>query len=617
MIARKGSGFDIILVSGEPYVDHPMSPAGVIARVLEAAGYKIGIIDRPDWRTDRDLIKLGAPRLFFGVTSGSIDSMLVNYTPLKRRREKDEHAPYASAMPDRAVIVYCNILRRLFPGSPLVIGGIEASLRRFAHYDYWDDTVRRSILLDSRADILVYGPGELQALAIAERLDRGEDLDGIPGTSIVRPALPAGFRSMPSYEAVREDAERFNEAQNAFANRLDLAQPHAERFVLQHAAPEYAPADLDRTYALPFSRAVPSDFPEFAMAQFSVVTHRGCFGRCSFCALALHQGDRIVSRSEASILDEIRRLARHPDFKGYIDDLGGPTANMYGMDCRSACRGKECLTCPRLERSHRRLIALMKRARAVPGVKKVFVRSGIRYDLALKSEAYVRELSDHHISGLLKIAPEHVAPRVLRLMNKGGRSFEEFRRLFLKLNPGRRQHLKYYFMVAHPGTTDADARALAAAVNRLEREGEKPVEGVQIFTPTPMTRSTAMYHTGKDPVTGEEVFVPRSYAEKKEQKRLLMPGPSRGLTHSPVRSYSSPRVDGKPGSGLTSDRPRPESRGSTGLTRSPVQGYGSPRVDGKSGSGLTPDRPRPEGRGSTGLTSRARRTDIGKRRKRP
>ena len=524
MIARKGSGFDIILVSGEPYVDHPMSPAGVIARVLDAEGYSVGVIDRPDWKTDRDFLRLGAPRLFFGVTSGSIDSMLVNYTPLKRRREKDEHAPYASAMPDRAVIVYCNILRRLYPGSPLVIGGIEASLRRFAHYDYWDDAVRRSILLDSRADILVYGPGEIQAVEIAARIDRGEDLDGIAGTCIVRPEILPGFRKLPSFEAVDADPERFNEAQNIFSNQVDLAQPHAERFVLQNAMPKYTPAGLDRIYGLPFSREIPADFPEFAMAQFSVVTHRGCFGRCSFCALSLHQGDRIVSRSEASILDEVRRLTRHPDFKGYIDDLGGPTANMYGMDCRSACRGRECLTCPRLDRSHRRLIALMKKARAVPGVKKVFVRSGIRHDLALESEEYVRELSGHHISGLLKIAPEHVAPHVLRLMNKEGRSLEEFRRLFLKVNRGRKQHLKYYFMVAHPGTTDADARALAATVRRLEREGEKPVEGVQIFTPTPMTRSTAMYHTGKDPVTGEQVVVPRSYAEKKGQKRLLMTG---------------------------------------------------------------------------------------------
>jgi uncharacterized radical SAM protein YgiQ len=521
MISRAGSGFDVILVSGEPWVDHPMSPAGVIARVLEAAGYKVGIVDRPDWRSDRDFLRLGAPRLFFGVTSGSIDSMLVNYTPLKRRREKDEHAPRASSMPDRAVIVYCNVLRRLFPGTPLVIGGIEASLRRFAHYDYWDNAVRRSILIDTRADILVFGPGELQAVEIAGRIDRGEGLDGVPGTTVVRPSLPAGFRELPSFEAAASAPDAFNEAQRSFTNRADLAQPHAGRFVLQYAAPEYSPEDLDRLYALPFGREVPADFPEFGMAQFSVVTHRGCFGRCSFCALSLHQGDRVVSRSEASILDEIRRLTRHPDFKGYIDDLGGPTANMYGMDCRSACRGRECLSCPKLDRSHRRLIALMRKARAVPGVKKVFVRSGIRHDLAMDSEEYVRELATHHVSGLLKIAPEHVAPRVLRLMNKEGPPLEGFRRLFAKAGEGRKQHLKYYFMVAHPGTTDADARALAAEVRRLEREGEKPVEGVQIFTPTPMTRSTAMYRTGADPATGEKVHVPRTYAEKKGQKRML------------------------------------------------------------------------------------------------
>ena len=514
-----------------------MSPAGVIARVLEAAGHKVGVIDRPDWRADRDFLRLGAPRLFFGVTSGSIDSMLVNYTPLKRRREKDEHAPYASAMPDRAVIVYSNVLRRLFPGTPLVIGGIEASLRRFAHYDYWDDAVRRSILLDTRADILVYGPGEIQAVEIAGRLERGEPLDRIPGTAVVRPALPPRFRELPSFEASAADPDLFNEAQNGFTNRADLAQPHAGRFVLQYAMPEYTPDDLDRIYALPFSRDVPPDFREFGMARFSVVTHRGCFGRCSFCALSLHQGDRVVSRSEASILAELARLTRHPDFKGYIDDLGGPTANMYGMDCRSACRGRQCLTCPSLDRSHRRLIALMRKARAVPGVKKVFVRSGIRHDLAMDSEEYVRELASHHVSGLLKIAPEHVSPRVLRLMNKGGRPLDEFRKLFARASGGRRQHLKYYFMVAHPGTTDVDARALASAVHRLEREGERPVEGVQVFTPTPMTRSTAMYHTGRDPKTGERVHVPRTFAEKKAQKRMLVsegdPGP--GLTSAGSR----------------------------------------------------------------------------------
>ncbi len=265
--------------------------------------------------------------------------MLVNYTPLKRRREKDEHAPHASGMPDRALIVYANRVRAAFPGVPVVLGGIEASLRRFAHYDYWDDDVRRGLLLDTRADILVYGPGESQAVEIARRMDRGEDLAGIPGTCVIRREKPDGFEEIPPYEEVKAEHDAFCGAQNAFSIRKALAQRHAERYVLQYPAPETTPADLDRIYGLPFSRNVPAHFPEFRMAQFSVVTHRGCIGDCSFCSLTLHQGDRIVSRSEDSILDEIRRLTAHPDFKGFIDDLGGPSANMYGMDCPAPCDG--------------------------------------------------------------------------------------------------------------------------------------------------------------------------------------------------------------------------------------------------------------------------------------
>jgi uncharacterized radical SAM protein YgiQ len=522
-LKKAGSGFDVILVSGEPYADHPLSGVGVIARVLDAEGLKVGVIEHPDWKGDADFRKLGAPRLFFGITAGSIDSMLVNYTPLKRARAKDEHAPYASAMPDRAVLVYANKVRALFPGVPVVLGGIEASLRRFAHYDYWDDKVRRSLLLDSRADILVYGPGESQAVEIARRLDRGEPVDGIRGTCVVGRDLPPGFSEIPSYEDVATDSGAFSRAQAAFSNRKPLAQLHGNRFVLQYPMPEVAPADLDRIYSLPFSRVIPPNFPELKMAQFSVVTHRGCVGGCSFCSLALHQGDRIVSRGEASILDEIRCLTKHPDFKGYIDDLGGPSANMYGMDCpaRDRCE-KDCLGCKRLERGHKRLIRLMRKARAVPGVKKVFVRSGIRYDLAMDSEEYLRELSGYHLSGLLKIAPEHVSPEVLRRMNKDVRPLEEFRALFKSINKGLRQHLKYYFMVAHPGSGEKEARELAREIRRLEKDGEKPVEGVQIFTPTPMTDSTCMYHTGMDPITGEPVHVPRTFAEKKEQKRIAL-----------------------------------------------------------------------------------------------
>lgn len=521
MIALEGKDFDIILVSGDPYADHPLSPVGVIARVLDAQGYKVGVIARPDWTTTEDFKRLGRPRLFFGVTSGSIDSCLANYSPLLRRREKDAGARYLSGKPDRAVIVYSNRLREAFHDIPIVIGGIEASLRRLAHYDYWENRVRRSILLDSRADLLVYGPGELQVIEVARRLTEGRTLNGIPGTAIIGHDLPPDFEEIPSYEEVASDPDKFLEAQKTLANYKSLAQKHANRYVLQYRAATYTPEILDWIYSLPFSRFIPVDYHELQMAKFSVVTHRGCLGRCSFCSLSLHQGDRIVSRSEESILQEIRRLASHPDFKGYIDDLGGPTANMYGMDCHDCERGF-CLTCPKLDRSHRRLINLMRRARAIPGIKKVFVRSGIRYDLALSSPEYLEELVSHHVSGLLKIAPEHVSPGVLCLMNKSSVPLDEFRRLFQKLSGDKKQHLKYYFMVAHPGTTLKEARELARYLQRLEAQGERPVEGVQIFTPTPMTRSTCMYYTGKDPETGKAVYVPRTFEEKKEQKRLLL-----------------------------------------------------------------------------------------------
>jgi uncharacterized radical SAM protein YgiQ len=522
MIAGSGKGFDVILISGEPYVDHPLSAVGVIARVLEAKGYKVGVIARPDWKGDADFLKLGKPRLYFGITSGSMDSLLVNYSPLKRERVRDPHAPRHSGIPDRAVLVYANKIKHIFPGSVIVIGGIEASLRRLAHYDYWENKVRRSLLLDSRADILVFGPGEKQAIEIARRIDREEDLAAIPGTCIVRPERPRDFELLPSFEEVSTQPDKFCQAQRLFSNRRQLAQSHAGRFVLQYPLPEYTTEDLDWIYGLPYSRRIPAEFPEFAMARFSVVTHRGCVGHCSFCSLSLHQGDRIISRSEGSILAEIRRLTKHPDFKGYVDDLGGPTANMYGMDCPTPCREGDCLACKKLDRSHKKMIRLLKEARQIPGVKKVFVRSGIRYDLALDSHEYLRELIDHHVSGQLKIAPEHISPQVLRLMNKERQPLDEFRRLFKKLSRGRPQHLKCYFMVAHPGASPKEARELAEFVKKLKKEGEEPVEGVQIFTPTPMTNSTCMYYTGIDPLTGEPVYVPRAFAEKKAQKRLLM-----------------------------------------------------------------------------------------------
>ncbi len=528
MIAREGTGFDIILVSGEPYADHPLSPAGVIARVLEAEGYKVGVVETPDWRGRDDFLKLGRPRLFFGITSGSIDSMLVNYTALKRERTRDPNVPYSSRLPDRTVIVYANRIKELHKGSPIVLGGIEASLRRFAHYDYWDDAVRRSVLLDTRADILVYGPGEIQVVEIARRLARGEGLDGIPGTCVVEPSPPPGAVVIPSFEEVLSDKDKFCEAQRQFSNRRLLAQRHASRYVVQYPAPEYRTEDLDRVYGLPFSRSIPPGFRELEMARFSVQTHRGCAGRCSFCALSLHQGDRIVSRSEASILEEIRGMTEHPEFKGYVDDLGGPTANMYAFD-RFRGKGGGRAGKSRVEAAQDALVNLMRSARRIPGIRKIFVRSGIRFDLAVQNRDYVEELVRHHTSGLLKIAPEHVSEPVLRLMNKNGgiERLEKFRRMFAGANRARgsaiagEQHLKYYFMVAHPGTTDREAAELASFIKTLKRTGERPVEGVQIFTPTPMTRSTCMYYTGIDPVTGEPVHVPRGYAEKKVQRRML------------------------------------------------------------------------------------------------
>ena len=420
MIATKGTGFDVILVSGEPYADHPLSPVGMIARVLDAEGYKVGIIECPDWKKKEDFLKLGRPRLFFGVTSGSIDSMLVNYTPLKRERAVDPNAPFQSRMPDRAVIVYANRIRELHKGARIVLGGIEASLRRFAHYDYWGDDVRRSILLDTRADILVYGPGEIQAVEIARRLDRGEGLDGIRGHASSGPRRPRGRSSSPRSRRSRPTRTSSARPKSACRTGRTIAQKHANRFVVQYPAPDYTPADLDRVYGLPFTRRIPEGFPELGMARFSVQTHRGCVGRCSFCALSLHQGDRIVSRSEGvhprgdPADDEapgVERLRRRP---GRAD----------GQHVRHGPAG--------VAPAHRRLIGLMRAARKVPGVKKVFVRSGIRYDLALESPEYVRELVRHHVSGLLKIAPEHVSDKVLRLMNKSGgrRRLDEFRRLF-------------------------------------------------------------------------------------------------------------------------------------------------------------------------------------------
>lgn len=516
MIVKAGSGFDIILVTGEYYDDHPLSPVGIIARVLDAKGYRVGIIEKPT--AAKEFSRLGVPRLCFAVTSGSIDSMLNNYTPMKHRRSEDQYAK-PSSMPDRAVIVYCQELKKAFKDVPLVIGGIEASLRRFAHYDYWENRVRRSILFDSRASILVYGNGEKQILEIASRLAEKKPLTGIPGTCIISKTLPEGFTVMPSFDEAAADPLKFCEMQRLFSNDRDLAQPYTNNYLLQYKAPRYTTKDLDEIYSLPFTRRMhPRSL--LKMAQFSVVTHHGCIGRCNFCSLTLHQGDRIVSRSEDNILQEIRRLTKHPQFKGYIDDLGGPSANMYGMDCpdADACQ-KICLSCKTLDCSHGRLLSLLQKARAIPGVKKVFVRSGVRYDLAVKSPEYLTELCQHHVSGCLKIAPEHLSPQVLRLMNKDVKGLGQFIREFEKRNPGGRQALRYYFMIGHPGDTIHETTRLRAMIKEKHLTN---IEQFQLFTPTPMTPSTCMYWTKRNPFTNESVPVVCDYKTKKQLKRLLI-----------------------------------------------------------------------------------------------
>ena len=512
MISRTGSDFDIILITAEYWDDHPLSPVGMIARVLDAKGFDIGIIEKPV--TEVDFTKLGKPKLFFGVTTGSIDSMLNNYTPLKKMRRDEPD------MPDRALIVYCNDLRRCFKGCKIVIGGIEASLRRFAHYDYWDNDLRRSIMYDSRADVLVHGNGEKQMIELAERVRDGNesgnkiDMAGVKGTCIISKKVPVDFQILPSWNEVLESKQKFCEMQAGFSIYKDLAQYYEHNYLLQYRYPDYTSEYLDWLYSLDFTRTMHPN-SNLKMAQFSVVTHRGCIGECNFCSLTLHQGDRIISRSEDSIISEIERMARHPGFKGYVDDLGGPSANMYGMDC-VWCDGK-CLGCFKLDKTHERLIDLMKRARQVGGVEKVFVRSGIRYDLAMSSVDYIRELSEHHVSGTLKIAPEHVSEKVLELMNKNNDTLDDFIFLFSGLNSDGKQSLRYYFMIGHPGDDEAEVRKLIRKLKEM-----KNIEQFQLFTPTPMTPSTCMYWTGMNPFTMEKVDVVCDYHTKKKMKTAMM-----------------------------------------------------------------------------------------------
>ena len=540
---------DYLLVTGDAYVDHPSFGVAIIGRLLESWGYRVGVIAEPDWRSTHDFTVLGKPRYACLVTAGNLDSMVNNYSGNKNPRHEDLYAPGGKMgrRPDRATIIYCNRLREAWAGIPLVIGGIEASLRRLAHYDYWDNKVRRSILLDAKADLLVYGMAEKQTEEIARRLAKGEPvsaLTDIPGTVYVSSHKPERKAvELPAFEVVRGRKEKYAEAfrlafneQDPFSGKV-LVEPHGSQFVIQN--PPVKPLtteEMDKVYELPYTRTFHPVYqalggvPALKEVEFSITAQRGCFGGCAFCALNFHQGSIIQARSHDSILREAKLLTELPGFKGVIHDVGGPTANFRRPACQrqlrsGACRDKQCLfpdKCKNVQVDHSDLLTLLRKIRSLPGVKHVFLRSGLRYDYLLyeKDPEVLREICRYHVSGQLKVAPEHVSPDVLKVMRKPGADvYRKFSEKYVKVNReiGKNQFLVPYFIVSHPGCTLSDAVKLAEYARDM---GYHP-EQIQDFTPTPGSLSTCMYYTGLDPLTGEQVYVPRSPRERKMQRALV------------------------------------------------------------------------------------------------
>jgi uncharacterized radical SAM protein YgiQ len=559
MEARGVSELDILIVTGDAYVDHPAFGPVLIARFLEGRGYRVGIVAQPRWTTPEDIQRMGRPRLFVGVSAGNLDSMLNRLTAQKKVRSEDQYSPGGrpGLRPNRATIVYANLCRQAFPGLPIVLGGIEASLRRIAHYDYWSDQVRRSILLDAKADLLVFGMGERAAWEIARRLDAGETvrtMRDIRGTAYPlhhpgewQPLLEERSRYvtdgkilvLPSFEEVHGSKPAFAAMSRSFQyetnahNGRPLLQPHGDEAVfLNPPGLPLAEAEMDALYDLPFQRAAHPGYtepvPAFETVKHSIVTMRGCFGGCTFCSITEHEGRIIQSRSKDSVLREIRALSRMSDFRGVVSDLGGPTANMYKMRCKdeeteSACRRLSCVhpgICENLVTDHDPLIELMKAARSLPGIKKVFLASGVRYDLAERSPEFVRQLARHHTGGQLSVAPEHTNPEVLAKMKKPPiESYERFAESFCRASEqaGKEQYLIPYFITGHPGSTLNDTIELALY---LKAEGMRPRQ-VQDFIPTPMAIATAMYYTGIDPLSGGAVYTATDLREKRMMKALL------------------------------------------------------------------------------------------------
>jgi uncharacterized radical SAM protein YgiQ len=560
MRARGWDELDILIVTGDAYVDHPAFGPVLVARFLEGRGYRVGVVAQPRWTDASDLARMGRPRLFVGVSAGNLDSMLNKLTAQKKVRSDDQYSPggRTNMRPNRASIVYANLCRQAFPGVPIVLGGIEASLRRIAHYDYWSDSVRRSILLDAKADLLVFGMGERAAWEIARRLDAGERVEAlgdIRGTAHVRKnrrawadaaADPSRYVTdgkavvLPSYEEVCQDKQAFARMSRSFQyetnahNGRPLLQAHGDQAV--YFNPPSLPLDeseMDALYDLPFARRPHFGYggeriPAFETIKHSIVTMRGCFGGCTFCSITEHEGRIIQSRSEASVLREVRALSRMDGFAGTITDVGGPTANMYKMRCKddrteSSCRRLSCVhpgICENLVTDHAPLVDLLRKVRREPGVDRVYVASGVRYDLAAESPEFIRELARHHTGGQLSVAPEHNDPAVLAKMKKPPVAFyERFAQAFCQASEqaGKEQYLVPYFITGHPGSTLKDTVDLALW---LKARNLRPRQ-VQDFIPTPMAIATTMFFTGIDPLTMEPVPVVRDLREKKLMKALL------------------------------------------------------------------------------------------------
>lgn len=543
---------DIILISGDTYIDSSYNGTALIGKWLYKHGFKVGVIAQPDINSDVDIKRLGEPKLYWAVSAGCVDSMVANYTATKKKRRSDDFTPGGenTKRPDRASIAYTNLIKRYFKNSeaPIVLGGIEASLRRITHYDYWSNNLRRPLIFDAKADILSYGMGEKSMLELARAIRDKKDWRDIRGLSYISKEAKEGYLELPSYENCIKDKKEFIKAFETFYHNCDsilakgLYQKCGDRYLIQNPPSEnFSSRELDAIYSMDFERDVHPYYKKMGEVRAldtiktSVTTHRGCYGECNFCAIAIHQGRTVISRTEDSIVDEIKEITKMKKFKGNIADVGGPTANMYQVECKKklkfgACQDRRCLypqKCPALKIDHSKQIDLLKRLKGIDKIKKIFIASGIRYDMILDDkkcgQMYMEEIIKDHVSGQMKIAPEHTEDKVLSLMGKQGKApLKEFKEKFYEINKklGKKQFLTYYLIAAHPGCNEKDMldlKRFASAELRVNPEQ------VQIFTPTPSTYSTLMYYTEMDPFTGKKLFVEKDNGKKQKQKDILIP----------------------------------------------------------------------------------------------